>query len=104
MARFEVFENPNRGTRKLVPFLLDVQSDLLDPLSTRVVVPLIAASEFGKPASRLNPQFEIGGIAVVMSTAELAGVSMAAIGSKVLSLEECRDEITAALDILFTGF
>jgi toxin CcdB len=38
-----------------------------------------------------------------MSTAELAGVPARILGDKVLSLKSKRDEIIAALDMLFTG-
>ena len=38
------------------------------------VIPLVAITEMNKPAKRLNPQFEIEGKPVVMSTAELAGI------------------------------
>ena len=40
MAQFDVYRNANPATRTRVPYLLDLQSDLLDPLGTRVVVPL----------------------------------------------------------------
>ena len=40
MAQFDVYRNPNPATRARIPYLLDVQSDLLEPLATRVVVPL----------------------------------------------------------------
>jgi toxin CcdB len=38
-----------------------------------------------------------------MFTAELAGVPNRALGEKVMSLKSRRDEIIAALDLLFTG-
>jgi toxin CcdB len=41
---------------------------------------------------------------VFMSTAELAGVPISALGERVGSLKEQRSEIIAALDFLFTGF
>lgn len=47
MAQFDVFENPNKATNQAIPYLLDVQADLLDSLSTRVVVPFLAASAMG---------------------------------------------------------
>ncbi len=103
MAQFDVYQNPNTATRKTIPYLLDVQTDLLDTLATRVVVPLIKADEMGLAAKHLNPQFKIKGEAVVMSTAELAGVSIRPLGDKVTSLKNKRDEIIAALDLLFTG-
>jgi toxin CcdB len=104
MAQFDVFDNPNAETNEAIPYLLDVQADLLDTLSTRVVVPLVAASAMGKAIKHLNPEFTINNTAVFMSTAELAGVPIRAIGEKVGSLKDQRQEIVAALDFLFTGF
>jgi len=103
MAQFDVYRNPNAATRKLIPYLLDVQADLLDTLATRVVVPLILAEEMGLAAKHLNPQFKIKGVAVVMSSAELAGVPNRSLGDKVATLKNKRDEIIVALDLLITG-
>ena len=74
MAQFDVYLNPNEDTSKAIPYLLDVQADLLDRLATLVVVPLILTEEMGLAAKHLNPQFKVKGVAVVMSTAELAGI------------------------------
>ena len=103
MAQFDVYLNPHPDTRKSIPYLLDVQAELLDTLATRVVVPLILAEEMGLAAKHLNPQFKIKGVAVVMSTAELAGIPNRSLGNKVASLKSKRDKIIAALDLLFTG-
>ena len=91
-------------TNQAVPYLLDVQADLLDTLSTRVVVPLVAASAMGKAVKHLNPEFTIRNTAVFMSTAELAGIPCRSMGEKVGSLKNQRREIIAALDFLITGF
>ena len=104
MAQFDVYLNSNPETNKSIPYLLDVQADLLEALATRVVVPLISVPAFGKAAKHLNPQFKINRTSVVMSTAELAGISAHVLGERVCSLKEQRDEIIAALDFLFTGF
>jgi len=103
MAQFDVHLNPNAGTLQAIPYLLDVQADLLDTLATCVVVPLILTEEMGLAAKYLNPQFKIKGVTVVMSTAELAGIPKRSLGDKVASLKNKRDEIIAALDLLFTG-
>jgi toxin CcdB len=103
MAQFDVYLNPNAATRKAIPYLLDVQADLLDTLATRVVAPLVMEEEMGLAARHLNPQFKIKGVAVVMSVAELAGVPTRSLGDKVTSLKSKRDKIIAALDLLFTG-
>jgi len=101
MAQFDVYENTNRATAELFPYLLDVQNDLLDDLRTRVVVPLGVGMS---PIRHLNPTFEIEGKKVVMSTADMAGVSLKACGKKVCSLEHKRHEIIDALDFLVHGF
>lgn len=103
MAQFDVYRNVDRKTAATIPYLLNVQADLLEPLVTRVVVPLVLASEMSKPAKGLNPKFEIEGSTVVMSTAELAGVTVRALGERVTSLKRRRQEIVSALDLLLTG-
>jgi toxin CcdB len=54
-------------------------------------------------AKKLNPRFEVEGKAVTMSTAEIAGVPVKALGEQVCSLNDRRDDIVAALDLLFFG-
>ncbi len=103
MAQFDVHRNPHRATRREVPYLLDVQADLLDVLATRVVVPLVAASAMKEAAKDLNPRFRVEGRSVVMSSPELAGVPLKALGERVTSLKSRRDEIVRALDILIAG-
>ncbi|MBU2539117.1 MAG: CcdB family protein [Proteobacteria bacterium] len=104
MAQFDVYANTNPDTKKIVPYLLDIQADLLEDLATHVVVPLIPFSVMGKAAKHLNPVFTIKKTKVVMSTSELAGVPTRILGEKVASLNDYRNEIIAALDFLFTGY
>jgi len=104
MAQFDVYRNPNPASRSRVPYLLDVQSDLLNPLLTRVVVPLCKPQVLhGKAAERLNPVFEVEGKKVFMLTPELAGVASRSMGDKVANLSSERAAIIAALDMAFTG-
>jgi len=103
VPQFDVHQNANPSSNDDIPFLLDVQSDLLDGLTTRVVIPLVRASAFGKPARRLNPVFDVLGQPVVLSTAELAGVHTRHLGPKVESLASERSTIVAALDVLISG-
>ena len=104
MAQFDVCRNANPATRARIPYLLDVQSDLLDPLATRVVVPLCEPEVLkGKLAERLNPVFEVEGRSMVMLTPELAGVSRKLLGERVGNLANERHSIIAALDLLITG-
>jgi toxin CcdB len=104
MAQFDVYANPHPETKQAIPYLLDVQSDLLSSLTTRVIVPLVSASAMARAAKHLNPHFSIHRTRVFMSTAELAGVRVSSLGDKVCSLKAHRNEIIAALDFLITGF
>jgi toxin CcdB len=104
VQQFAVFRNANPKTRRVVPYLLNVQHDILRDLQTRVVVPLYAAAALGKEAmARLTPSFEIEGKKVVMLTPQLAGVSVHELGSVVGDLSHHRAEIIAALDFLWTA-
>ncbi|WP_117193949.1 CcdB family protein [Rhizobium terrae] len=99
MARFEVFRMKDE------PFLLlDLQSDLLDTLPTRVVVPLFPASEMSWSIDRLNPRFEIDGHVYVMATQRMAAVKANEFGPFVTDLKAHSDTITKATDFLFQGF
>lgn len=104
MPQFDLYRNANPATRGRIPYLLDVQSDLLEPLVTRVVVPLGKPELLrGRMADRLNPVFEIEGRSVLMLTPELAGVPAKMLGQRMDSLAQHRDIIVAALDMVFTG-
>ena len=104
MAQFDVYRNPNPGTRNRVPFLLDVQAHILDSLATRLVVPLCTPDALGgKPAERLNPEFKFDGRKLVMLTQELAGVPRKALGDCAGTLAEERNLIISALDFALTG-
>ena len=103
MAQFDVYTNPNPETKPDMPFLLGLQSDLLDPLATRVVIPLVRCASMPQPVRHLNPVFEVLGERVVLSTAELAGVPRTALGEVVGSLSQHRDDVVRAVDFLISG-
>ena len=76
MARFAVHKNGNARTRSEVPFLLDVQADVLSVLATRVVVPLYRCEALGpRPMDRLTPVVRFQDRTLVAMVPELAGVS-----------------------------
>jgi toxin CcdB len=103
MAQFDIHRNLNPKTKRLFPYLLNVQSDLLDVVATRVVVPLAPEEVVGRPAQKLNPRLRVEGAALIMDTAEIAGVPRRILGEVVGSLSHRRGEVIAALDILFFG-
>lgn len=100
MAQFDVFKNPRGG---MYPLLLDVQTDVLGSLSTRIVVPLVLVKKYGKPITRLHPTATIRGAAYVLKFHDLAAVPAIVLVRPVDSLAHRRVELIAALDLLFTG-
>ncbi len=106
MARFDIYPNPGHNKKSDVPYLLDVQSDLLSALDSRVVVPLRRVDRFDKvtlPKS-LAPVFEIDGLSCFMETAKLAAVPAKILQLPVTSLANQHVAITTALDFLFQGY
>jgi toxin CcdB len=104
VRRFDVFRNPSTASAKKIPYVLVVQSDLLDEMETCVVLPL-ARSQAAKASAtaRLNPQFEIENTSVVQLTQLIAAVPVGALRKHVANLESERAAIVRALDFLFEG-
>lgn len=104
MPQFTVCRNKNPQTVSAVPFLLDVQNDLLSDLETRVVVPLSPVSMVkGRPVKPLMPVLEVEGERFVMLTPQMAGIPKSELGPPVARVEQYRFEIIAAIDFLLTG-
>jgi toxin CcdB len=74
ICRWETFPRYIDCLGSTILSLLDVQSDLLSGLNTRVVVPLLPRTDAPIPAQRLNPVFEIENVEVLMATQFLAAV------------------------------
>ena len=101
MAQFDVCRH---ARSRRYPFLLDLQADLLRDLARRVVAPLTPLKRMGgTPISRLNPVVAVDGSQYAVLFQELAAVPVAVIGKPVGSLRSRRDELIAALALLFTG-
>lgn len=100
--QFDICRNPNKQSRKYAPYLIVLQSDMIETRSTCVVAPLVKRDMF-QGAEKLNPVVHVEEKSYLISTAELAGVPRKAIGTVVCNVEEQRDSIVNALDLLFLG-
>ena len=105
MARFDVYANPGRHADS-TPYLLDVQSDLLDGLESCIVIPLRRRERFPAVplADRLTPTVRIEGAEYMLETPKMGAVPRRALGAPLLSLAAERARVTAAMDFLFRGF
>lgn len=103
MAQFDVHKNL-APSKSRVPFLLDVQADLLNVLATRVVIPLVNPAEVGNLVVRhLHFDVEVEGQRFIALGSELAAIPAKALGMRVANLASKRTEIVRALDVIISG-
>ena len=87
-----------------IPFVLDIQSRLLSPMATRVVVPVIPRRRLATAVvGRLNPCIWIDGVEYVVVMQQLFAIESHALGPSVLDLNAQSHTIVAALDTLISG-
>ena len=103
MSQFDICRN-NSDSKRTFPYLLLVQSDLLEPMPTCLVVPMMAAESVSAPIERLHLAFDVNGQSFVALFSELAGIHRSGIGMAVASADELRDDIIAAIDFMILGF
>lgn len=103
MAQFDVHQNLNPRTRKRMPFLVDVQLDLLRVTELRVVIPLVTNLAIGKDFTKLHPVFEIEGLRLHLNPQQIAGVDRRLLGPTVANVAARREDIIGAMDYLLTG-
>lgn len=97
--QFGVHRNPGRN-RLVIPFVVVVQSNRFRDSAQRVVVPLVAAAEFGTIDSDIGPQFVIEGKTVVLAPLQIANVPRDLLGPEIASLAAEDRRIVNALDAL----
>lgn len=61
MAQYDVFPNPSRSGAEGIPYVVVIQSDLLDGLATRLTMPLAKPDPIGKVPTVLCPTINVNG-------------------------------------------
>jgi toxin CcdB len=102
MSQFNVHINPSRMGRQDRPYVVTLQSRLLDHLPTRVCAPLFVEGAY-KVERRLNPAIEVLGCIYYFSPTETVTLPMRVLGKPIANVEDHRDRIVAALDTMFLG-
>jgi toxin CcdB len=105
MAQFDVHRNKG-GLKDTIPFVVIMQSSLFDGYRRRMVVPLVRRTALpggtSVAGSRMNPEFLIEDIAVVLHPLDMVSVAIDQLGAHVTSLAESGQAIADALDELLT--
>ncbi|MDG2533575.1 CcdB family protein [Sphingomonas sp. HITSZ_GF] len=98
MAKFDVYRSDDGS------ILLDCQSDLLNRLNTRFVVPLVYPDDAVQVDRRLNPLLDIAGNEMLMLTHFAAAIPSGALGHRIASAIDQQYVVANALDMLISGY
>jgi toxin CcdB len=104
MRQFDVFPNPVRRFRRLLPFVVLLQSDRAHTGRDRVVAPMAPRPALPPLGLRLIPAVEIDGRDLGILVPGLATVAAADLRTAITNIDFARNDIVAALDYLFLGF
>lgn len=100
MARFDIYPYSES-----VPFVMDVQGDLLSGLQTRVVIPLLPEAEAKKEVlAKLKPVISVNGENYILVTTDIGVLRTAELKKPVANAEAQRHCIMDAIDFLFQGY
>lgn len=102
--QYDVYPNPSPRLREVYPYVVDVQSDLLKALATRMVIPLALTTL--PPESmprRLCPMVAVGGQNLMLVPFEAAPLDKRHLKSKLASLRDRADDIVAAMNAVING-
>ncbi len=103
--QFDVYVNPSKISKDAYPFLVDIQSKLIEELSTRIVIPLGKLDNFSNLAlPHLTPTVEYKGEKFLLLTPQISSVPNKVLKNPVGSLTHMRSLIIASLDFAVSGF
>jgi len=102
--QFDVYRNPSSRMREQYPFVVDIQSDLLGSLATRMVVPLAISQLASSDVPRsLCPVFQVQGLQLMLLPFEAAPIPKSLLKTDVQSVKRFASEIVAAMDAVMSG-
>lgn len=102
--QFDVYENPSPRMREQYPYVVDIQSDLLSSLATRMVVPLALTSlHVNELPLRLCPSFVVRKKSLMLVPFEAAPLAKRLLKKQIVSIRAHAHEIVGAMDAVMSG-
>lgn len=99
----DLFANPGTRTRHAFPLIAVLQADIAGEGHLLIVAPLAPRRSMPDAVGRLLPAVRHGGDEFLLALELMTSVSTGALRQKLGSIAQHRDDITRALDWLFTG-
>lgn len=101
--QFDVHRNPVTAARRAYPYVVVMQSPLVDLGSARIVAPLVSRAALPAATGRLTPVIRVASEEYVAMVPSLASIPARDLGTAVESAAYARTELLAAVDLLFFG-
>jgi toxin CcdB len=102
--QFDVYENPSPRMRDVYPYVVDVQSDLLSSLATRMVVPLAITTLAAKDLPRrLCPTMTVSDQSLMLVPFEAAPLDRRLLKAEITSIRDRSHDIIVAMDAVLSG-
>lgn len=104
MAQFDIYANPVKSQRADIPWCVDIQSDLLATLPTRLVIPLTTRQHV-PPASprRLSPPLHWAGETYFALPQMTAPFRTKDLGAAQGNVRSASSELVSAIDAVISG-
>ena len=104
MAQFDVYPNPSKHQRADIPWIVDVQSDLLSALPTRLVIPLALRKHMPPALPRvLCPALQWEGEALVALPHMAAPFRTKDLGAPKGNMKSEASAFVGAIDAVISG-
>jgi toxin CcdB len=104
VAQFDVYPNPSKLQRADIPCMVDIQSDLLSALPTRLMVPLASRKHMLAALPRaLCPPVQWEGHSLVALPHMAAAFRVKDLGTSQGNLRSKASELVGALDAVISG-
>ena len=101
---YSLSKNPSKTSSKFYPYLVDIQSNYISEIDTRIVIPLGRVESFkNQIMKKLQLEIHYKDEALVLMNPQIASISKKLLKSPLGSLEHLKQEIIDALDFAITG-
>jgi toxin CcdB len=103
MAQFDVYANPSESAAHGIPYVVVVQSDLLEALATRLTMPLATMEFAAKAPEKLCPMITVKGQRLRALAHYSAPLPTRSLRHMVDNASAHASQLIAAMDVVISG-
>ena len=103
MAQFDVYANPSHSAAQGIPYVVVVQSDLLDALATRMTIPLALVTFADKAPEKLCPSITVNGQQLRALAHYAAPLPTRSLRQVVANVAPQASALITAMDVVIAG-